>query len=113
MDCNPQGGGSTAPKGTREGPASLFTADRREPFTQELVGAPMEVLSSPLQRSGAMWGIARYPTKGGGGGGARDPESEREPAEPSGSREAEEVDFAEHIASDEKCRPLRTVRTVS
>jgi hypothetical protein len=41
MDCAPPGGGSgTAPKGARGGPASLFAVDRREPFTQEPVGAP-------------------------------------------------------------------------
>ena len=41
-NCNPQGGSSTgAPKGTREGPASLFSVDRREPFTKEPVGAPI------------------------------------------------------------------------
>jgi hypothetical protein len=40
---NPQGGSSTAPKGAREGPASLFAVDRREPLTQEPVGAPLEV----------------------------------------------------------------------
>jgi hypothetical protein len=44
MDCNPQGGSGTAPKGT----------DRRDPLTQELVGAPAGTFSSPLQRSGAM-----------------------------------------------------------
>jgi hypothetical protein len=32
--ASPRGGSSTAPKGTREGPDSLFTVDRREPFTQ-------------------------------------------------------------------------------
>jgi hypothetical protein len=42
----PPGGSSTAPKGTREGPASLFTADRREPFTQEPVGAPLTCAAS-------------------------------------------------------------------
>jgi hypothetical protein len=30
------GGSSTAPEGAREGPDSLFTVDRREPFTEEL-----------------------------------------------------------------------------
>jgi hypothetical protein len=38
----------------------------------------MEVLSSPLQQSGAMWCITRHPTNGGGGGrGARGPGSAR------------------------------------
>jgi hypothetical protein len=63
------GGSSTAPKGAREGPASLFTADRREPFTQEPVGAPLEVLSSPLQRNGAMWCINNRASCTSGGGG--------------------------------------------
>jgi hypothetical protein len=30
------GGSSTAPERAREGPVSLFTVDRRKPFTEEL-----------------------------------------------------------------------------
>jgi hypothetical protein len=89
MDYNPQGGSGTAPKGAREGPASLFTVDRREPVTQEPVGAPLEVAQLAIaQRSGAMWCITRHPTNEGG---ARDPGIAREPAEPSSSRGAFEA----------------------
>ena len=33
-----EGGSSTAPKGAREGPDSLFTVDRRQPINEELLG---------------------------------------------------------------------------
>ena len=35
----PAGPRSTAPKGAREGPDSLFTGDRRQPINEELLGA--------------------------------------------------------------------------
>jgi hypothetical protein len=38
-DYDPHGGSSTAPTRAREGPASLFTVDRRQSITQELLGA--------------------------------------------------------------------------
>ena len=68
MDCVPPGGGSsTAPKGTREGPDSLFTDDRREPFTQEpVVGAPDRGAQLAIATNGAMWCITRQPTLEGG-----------------------------------------------
>jgi hypothetical protein len=41
MDCDPGGRSGTAPEGAREGPASLFTVERRKPFTKDPVGAPL------------------------------------------------------------------------
>jgi hypothetical protein len=36
---------------------ALFAVDRREPFTQEPVGAPIEVISSPLQLEMVLCGV--------------------------------------------------------
>jgi hypothetical protein len=101
------GGSSTAPEGAREGPASLFTVDRRKPFTQEPVGAPLRGCSARhcSEVVLSMWCITRHPANEGG---ARDPGSAREPAEPSSSRRGQgggsglmEVQMdPEHIASD-------------
>jgi hypothetical protein len=55
-------GSSTAPNGTREGPDSLFTVDRREPFTQEPVGAPDRGAQLAIATNGAMWCINNQAT---------------------------------------------------
>jgi hypothetical protein len=82
--ASPQGGGSgTAPKGTREGPDSLFTVDRREPFTQEPVGAPDRGAQLAIAANGAMWCITRQPALEGG---TRATGDAREPTRRGGSR---------------------------
>jgi hypothetical protein len=76
-------GSSTAPKGTREGPDSLFTVDRRDPFTQEPVGAPDRGAQLAIAANGAMWCITRQPALEGS---TRATGDAREPTRRGGSR---------------------------
>jgi hypothetical protein len=59
----PAGPRSTAPKGGREGPDSLFTGDRRQPINEELLGATYRG-GSPLQRDGALCCVTKASYKG-------------------------------------------------
>jgi hypothetical protein len=67
MDYNPRapGGGSTAPKGAREGPDSLFTGDRRAPVRQCRGAASRGEHRDKSWRRGAGRGSRTWITSGG------------------------------------------------